>query len=206
MAMITGFLIAYTCFTAPLIVWGFWNAVRKHDTKPHVTVTAGKMSDEDAQEIMSILKDPSMEKELLKGMEIHAIEENQHPKTFDQAFGTLRADILDQFRQQQHILIDWFTAIRDNQDDNKRDMGAMLQATQTIARSMLEIKEIASSFSKGQPHKYIVGTEETSSKNRDQFAAYFEYVRDNFPMTPTETKVVNKIISNLKSETYGGQK
>lgn len=83
----------------------------------------------------------------------------------------------------------WFIALRDGQSHLKRDNQAMLQATKVIAQSMIEIKGLAQDFTKAP----------TREKRVEDFVHSLELVRDRYTKTASQKKVVESIISNIKT-------
>ena len=111
------------------------------------------------------------------------------PKTPTEAVVVYSTQILKAIKEAENVSMAWISWLREREDKNVRDVEALMTATQAILKNLMDKKPFVSEVVPG--------------KNREQFAAYFEYVRDHFPVTVPEKKVINSIINNLKSDAYG---
>ncbi len=170
--MITGFLLAYACFTAPIFAWALWRAFKR---KP--AAEEGKMSKEQLANIEEMFHKLGLE------AKVHEI-----PKTPTEAIIVWSQIVLGAIKEVRAEMLPWFTLLRDKVDDNKRDSIAIMQATAKIAGAMLDIKNIAES--KSEP--------KDAPGSVDSFVHSLEYARDKFAKTVPQKKAVEAIISNIK--------
>lgn len=167
--MITGFLLAYTTFTAPLLVWGAWRAWRKtHPAKS-----------KHRSELEAFL-------EATFGK--HGIEATVHemPSTPEEAIMAQARLILNAIAESDRNAIAWLTSLRDKADAGKRDMDAVMLAVQAMTKAMLEMP------TRAQEKKLPPG-------NAENFVHNLEYVRDVYATTPTQKNALKAIISSIRT-------
>lgn len=170
MAMIEGFLIAYACFSAPLMGLGLYGAWKKRKVSPKKVAIKGDNIDE----LLKILEGSNFTGE------IHEV-----PKTPQETIMVQAHRIIDHMKEQDRIALHWFAHLRDKADLSKRDMDAMLQAAKAIASSVLLIEK-------------ELGKPKDAEGSIESFVHNLEYARDKFAHTPSQKKVVEAIISNVK--------
>lgn len=172
--MITGFLLAYACFTLPIFVWALWRAFKR--AKP--AREEGKMTAEQLFNIEELFKKHGLE------AKVHEI-----PKTPTEAIIVWSQIVLGAIKEVRQEIVPWFTLLRDKVDDNKRDSIAIMQATAKIASAMLDIKNIAEK----------VNEPKDNPGSAESFIHSLEYARDKFAKTAPQRKAVEAIITNIRT-------
>ncbi len=153
-----------------------WGVLRIRKQKPVVPVVEKKETD--ILDFQEIIKNAFKAKGIdAKMVEIPEID-----------VGIARSDIA----KLETVLVAWLTSIRDKVDINKRDMDAMLQVCRALAINVLDIQK-----SLEQPAQ--------RERNQSAFINELRYVGERFAKTPTQKKVIESIISNVR-ETYGNSK
>jgi len=170
--MMEGFLLAYAVITAPLIGWGFFRSWRKNNPSHYVS----KVEQTELEKIVT----EAFGKQGIP-VKVHEI-----PKTPTEAIMLCTQEVLTAIRDGGRLSVAWMTELRNKADVNKRDMDAMLQTTQSMARMLLEIKDANEKKTPDSP-----GTIETYVRN-------LEYARDKFAETPAQKKLVEAIITSIK--------
>lgn len=171
MAMITGFLLAYMCFTAPIIGWGVWRAMKGEK--------ADKVKEPTSSELENIIKTAFGSKGI-------AVKVHEMPKTALEAIMVRSAVILAAIEDCNKTNASYLTAIFDKSKENKADMQALIQAVHAITKGMTEVVD-------------KVGKPLSAQGSIDNFVHNLEYARDVFAKTPTQKKAVESIILNIKS-------
>lgn len=177
--MITGFLLSYALCTSALIGVGILRVRRsKKEAKEKQPLTPNTTNG-----ALTIIKEAFTKAGLVATIE-------EVPTTPEAAIVLMHKDVTENIRGFKSDIMRWILFLQKKAEDNKRDMDALMQAVAALTKAEIDKRE------KGV---------ETPDKSKDQFAAYFEFVREKFPMTATEKKVINKIISNLRSDSYGAK-
>lgn len=172
--MMTGFLLAYACITAPVFAWAFWRAMRKRAAEP------AKMSKETMSDLEKMVTEAF-------GKQGIPVKVHEIPKTPTEAIIVCTQEILMAMVEGGRVTVAWLTELRNKADVNKRDMDAMLQVTQSIAKMLLEMKD--------EDARRLPGSPETV----ETFVHTLEYARDKYADTPAQKKVVETIISSIKT-------
>ena len=181
--MIYGFLIAYTLFTAPLIGWALWRALRKRSTPAPVRVEEPKAEPaQPASQLAKIIEEAFGKQGITA--KVHEV-----PSTPSEAIAVYAQAIMMCIRDSDAMAGAWFKSLASKADINKRDVDALMGGMQALIKSVKELQD-----ARELP---AVGTEGVPGKNMQQFASYFAYARDNFKLNATQKKVVDSIIKNL---------
>lgn len=125
----------------------------------------------------------------------HGLVANVHeiPQTPEEAIVVMSQEILKAIRQSETLAQAWFSTIRDRLVINKGDMDAMMKATEALTKGLLALQERESVAVKQEP-------------KIEQFLYDLEYVRDKFVDTPSQKKVIESIISKVKTQHGTGTK
>lgn len=128
---------------------------------------------------------------LQKVLESQGIKAKLHrlPDNPVEAIIVQTSHILDALSRLEHGQAQWFTSMRHKQDEQGKDLYAIMQSENAVLKNLGEFSKVVTPTA--------IDTA-PSTKTHEQFATYFEYARDNLPVDPKEKEVINSIIKRLK--------
>jgi hypothetical protein len=170
--MMTTILFVYVFLIAPVFKLALW-AFKRRAAKKAEEVRPAKAALTELERVVTEAF----------GKQGIPVEVHEMPKNPTEAIVMASQQILSAIKESGHASLSWLTSLRDKADANKRDMDAMLQVAQSIAKMLLDMKDA--------PAK-----EPGSIKT---FVNNLEYARDTFAKTPAQKKVVEAIIINVKT-------
>ena len=177
--MIQGFLIAWFVVTALILGAAFAKALRNKKTPEKES----KLDDSQIADLTRILKDRGID------AKVHRI-----PETPVEAVIYEAARILDAIKESDRTMIQWFSTLRDQRMESKRDTDAIMLALRAVTNGTSEILRIQQDGAK-KPEP---------EENVETFVHTLEYARDRFTKNPTQKKTMETIINSVK-KTYVGK-
>lgn len=173
--MIQTFLVIYALITlVPLSVW-----IRK-EWKEYVKAHAKKapLNDVELDNLQKALNDKGIK------AQVHRIPEDPVEAIIQQTARILETlNVIDKHANER------FQYLRNRSDSNHHDMHAVMISEEALLKAI-------NGMVKPMP---LVDEVVPAEKSQQQFAAYFEYARDNLPIAANEKEVINTIIKRLKS-------
>lgn len=175
--MITGFLLAYTAFTAPVIGWAIWSAWRKRAQEE----VGGGISPEAMKSLETILAQTGAKHGMVAEVQVV-------PKTAAEAVMVQSARIIKAIGNLEVFMLRYFNDLQSHASINKTDMNAVMHAVQAGTKALLDMQKKEDSPAPEQAIESFVHT--------------LEYARDRFTKSETQKKALELVITNVKT-THG---
>lgn len=167
--MILTILVAYAVVTVPLIGWAAWKAFKRRT--------------ED--------KDPEFSNEAIKRLEDAIMEQlpphqtvkiHKVPRNAQEAIMEHTTRVTDAVKDSSVTTMAWLREVMHKLEANKKDMAAMLAASEACTKAVLEMQ-------KGESNPQVA---------IERFVHSLEYARDKFAANPTQRKGIDGVIINVK--------
>lgn len=175
MAMIIGFAFGWAFSATAMIIWAL---VRSAKPKQIVGTEPLPKTNDVAEIIKKAFGDKGI------GVKVHEV-----PTNAMEAIMSRSQIIIDAIHDSNVTYAPYLTFLKDKADENKRDMGAVLQGSKALIETVMTIQKLLE-----QPAQ--------RERNKTSFINELRYAGERFAKTPAQKKVMESIISNVM-EMYG---